>query len=41
MQGYYCMNIKLTIVAGSGLVGSLAVPVTDLHSTTQVRLAAP
>ncbi|WIA29384.1 hypothetical protein OEZ86_011888 [Tetradesmus obliquus] len=35
-DGYYCMNIKLTIVAGSGLVGSLAVPVTDLHSTTQV-----
>jgi hypothetical protein len=31
------MNLKVTIVAFSGLVGKVAVPVTDLHSTTQVK----
>jgi hypothetical protein len=36
-QGYYCMNLKVTIVAFSGLVGKVAAPVTDLHSTTQVK----
>lgn len=38
LQGYYCLTIKLTIIAGSGLIGSAAVPLVDLWSTTQVRL---
>eukprot|EP00879_Flechtneria_rotunda_P005944 GHRR01006250.1.p1 GENE.GHRR01006250.1~~GHRR01006250.1.p1 ORF type:complete len:628 (+),score=189.15 GHRR01006250.1:1990-3873(+) len=35
-DGYYCMTIKVTILAYTGLYGSTAVPVKDLYTTTQV-----
>jgi hypothetical protein len=37
-QGYYCLTVKLTVVAGTGVMGGyLSVPPFDLHSITQVR----
>lgn len=39
LQGYYCLSLKLTIKAGTGrLDGSIPVPPSDLHRTTEVGL---
>jgi hypothetical protein len=36
-QGYYCLMLKLTIVAGTGrMAGYIPVPPNDLHSMAQV-----
>lgn len=41
LQGYYCLTLKLTIVAGSGRMGGyIPVPPYDLHSMTQVHTAS-